>query len=293
MRRRPQQQRDPLGLPLEQLGPQQPSIATTRGDVIEPFLVSGGATFFLVVGDDPPTYDPRPAGFQLVAGVYVPKGRIGFLKQLRVAPFIPPQLADPWTTSGPFTEGGSWRTFDVPFPIRAGGTNGVWTTPFGWEGCFNNVEPPLVSTPAQWTWQLRLCAGDVMAGRAAAFDVTNPLTWQYVQSTPVPINAYPNGLPGYAPGNAWGPQRMQVLQADELDTHVVIPPHTTLCLFTRWSQGLFQPGAALLTEGGYEEIPYGLSLYPLLPSFGQLHGYMQASDNSDASIENALYGWGG
>lgn len=290
MRRRPQIRELEIGQPLEELGPHRRPAATNRGDLIEPFLVSGGATFFL---DFDEAGDPEQAGAQLVASVFVPPGRIGFLKQLRVAPFIPPELSDPWNTAGARVEapgqgGASWRGWQGPPTPRAAGTHGVWSTPFGWESYFDAE-----GFPPQWLWHLRLCDGDVTRGRAALFNVADPLTWPFVQNVPVPLSAYPLGIPGRAPGNAWGPQRMQVIQGDELCTHVVVPPNTTLCLFVQWLQQTFTPRADIFDGEGNTQVAYGPAVYPLLPSFGQLHGYMQAADNTEASTENALYGWGG
>ena len=83
---------------------------------------------------------------------------------------------------------------------------------------------------------------------------------------------------------------MQVLQTDELTAHVMIPPDHTACLFAAWNQTLYQPrvidAATLAIEN------YGINIYPLWPSFGQLFGYTQPT-TTDTAIANAKFGWGG
>jgi hypothetical protein len=258
------------------------------GDVLEPFLVSGGATFFIVTEAPAVVFDARPAGIQLVCSVYVPNGKVGFLKQLRVAPFMPTQLVDPWHTSGIGNTVNSWREFDADGlgPVRPGGQNGVWEAPFGWESYFDSLN--CGEQPPQWTWQLRLVKGNIANDRRA-FDLTDPATWYLVPDIAVPrAPAYDGGIPGAAPSGFWGAQRMQVIQGDELDTHVIVPEDTTLCLFTQWTQQEFQP----LSNDGETVTEYGPAVFPLLPSFGQLHGYMQSAQ-AESAILNAKYGWGG
>jgi hypothetical protein len=227
---------------------------------------------------------------QLVRSLYVPFGKTGFLKQLRVAPFMPPVFVDPWETSGVNNTLTTWRIFPGTSPTRPGGRNGVWETPFGWESYFNSADP--ASFPPQWTWQLRLLQGNIADIRRTRppFSVADPLSWYLVENIAVPLSAYPGGLPGAAPSGFWTPERMQVIQGDELTTHVIVPQNTTLCLFTSWLQGTVQPQAG--ADGEDPDINYGAPEYPLLPSFGQLHGYVQSADR-DSSTENARYGWGG
>jgi hypothetical protein len=260
-----------------------------QGDTPEPFLVSGGATFFIETDAPPTPFQPAAAGVQLVCSVYVPYGRIGFLKQLRVAPFMPTELTDPWETRGIILDDVfSWREFDstTPAPVRPGGTHGVWASPFGWESYFDAIS--CGEQPPQWTWQLRLVRGDVSKDRKP-FSLLDPSSWYLVPNLAVPALAYAGGIPGAAPSGYWGSQRMQVIQGDELDTHVIVPQDTSLCLFTQWTQNPFQPRANV---DGTPRVPYGPEVYPLLPSFGQLHGYVQATDRL-AAYENALFGWGG
>ena len=293
MRNRPSIERR-NSVPAAPQSPGGPPPPPDLGDVIEPFLVCGGATFF--VQSEAAAFDPAPAGVQLVSHVYVPRGYVGFIKQLRVAPFMPAVLVDPWETAGVVAGVGgdattSWHGFDaVPnSPVRPGGRNGVWETPFGWESYFDAAS--CFEQPPQWTWQLRLMQGNAARNRAV-FNILDPATWALIPNLAVPVAGYPNGIPGSAPGGAWGPQRMQVLQGDELDTHVVVPQDHTALLFVQWTQNEFQPQAVVQTDGAQELLPYGDLVYPLLPSFGQLHGYMQAVDRMAAN-ENARFGWGG
>lgn len=283
-----------LGVPLRPPTKTGEVAPPNLGDVIEPFLQAGGATFYIVT-DVGVGFDPRPAGVQLCAHVYVPFGKTGFVKQVRVAPFIPPVLVDPWETSGASgtpDASTSWKGFDdtPATPVRPGGRNGVWETPFGWESYFDVAG--CAEQPPQWTWELRMAQGNIVKDRPAAFSLLDPATWALVPDIAVPLSAYPSGIPGDAPSGFWGPQRMQVIQGDELTTHVVVPENHTICLFTRWTQNRFQPQAYVQTEGSVLLEPIGDSVYPLLPSFGQLHGYMQAA-NRKASVDNALHGWGG
>lgn len=257
--------------------------------VIEPFLVSGGSSFYIDV--DPPPFHPAPAGVQLVTSVYVPRGKLGFVKEIRIAPQMPPVLVDPWVTSGVNNANTTWRAFEGP--SRPGGFNGVWQTPFGWENYFDPTDEE--SIIPQWVWMLTVIRGDINLTRKnlPPFNLADPNSWYLVPNIAVPLAGYPSGIPGAAPSGAWGPQRMQVLQGDKLSTHVVVPEDTTICLFTRWVQSLFQPLAQVPAgEGGSETAPYGDPVYVLLPSFGQLHGYMQAV-SSEESIENSQVGWGG
>lgn len=273
-------------------------IPTQEADCIVPYLVCGGQTFY-TLGDG---FDPREGAVQLLASVYVPRGQVGFVKEIRVAPFMPPALADPWTTTGanPLTipNDANWRYFEGPvqglgaLAAAAAGTNGVWTTPFGWESYFNDG-----GTPPRWRWNLRFLQGsiaEVKGGRKIPeFDSANPASWFLAQDVPVPAAAYAGGLPGTAPGPQWNPQRMQVIQGDKLSTHVPVPPNTTVLLFASWTQAEFTPQAQTGLSGATTEADYALSVYPLLPSFGQLHGYTQGIGSNDATKENALHGWGG
>jgi hypothetical protein len=266
---------------------------TDQGMVIEPFLVSGGASFY--IDNVTPPFHPAVNGVQLVTSVYVPRGKLGFVKEIRVAPFMPPDLYDPWVTSGINNALTSWRAFDASVGVleRPGGFNGVWQTPFGWENYFDLTDEE--SLIPQWVWMLHFVRGDIALIRRnlPPFAVTDPASWYLVPNIAVPVAGYPSGIPGAAPSGAFGPQRMQVLQGDKLSTHVVVPEDTTVCLFTRWSQSLFQPKAITTDEEtGETVVDYGDPLYPLLPSFGQLHGYMQAV-SSEVSIDNSQLGWGG
>lgn len=286
-----------MGTPVAKVAPPGKELASFDGEAIEPFLVSGGLGYYPAIFDEG-TVSPAADGVQLVCAVYVPKGRVGFLKQLRVAPFMPPSLADPWTTLGASGNGWSYRAYDSQniyqqddAIVRPAGTNGVWTTPMGWENYWNAIES---EPPPRWEWHLRLVQGDIsdasVRGPAniGSFDPNNYLTWYLQPNIPVPLAGYPLDIPGSAPGPRWTAQRMQVLQGDELDTHVLVPENTSLCLFTKWSQRLFQPRA----RDANGVLMYGNPVYPLGPSFGQLHGYMQVN-GQPAGNQNAKFGWGG
>lgn len=286
MRRRPEIAH-PSRAVVRPLGPPSPRQPQQQGDTLDGFLASGGQTFFTLQSPGPPLFDPRPNGVQLVTSLYVPEGRVGFVKEIRIAPFIPTELVDPWTTSG--ITGASWRDVlgtQVPAP---GGTNGVWATPFGWESYFNTNHPP-----PSWTWMLRFLPGNIdsLRSKIGPFTLADPATWFLAENIAVPASVYPGGIPGAQPSGFWRPQRMQVLQGDKLNTHVLVPPNTTICLWARWTQDVYQPAASQQTGEGIVNTTYGPTVYPLLPSFGQLHGYVQAADR-DASTENAQFGWGG
>lgn len=280
------------------------------GAVIEPFLVSGGQSWFW----DFDLGNAAAAGVQLVCSVYVPKGKIGFVKQLRCAPFMPSVLAAPWNTSGAAGGAATWPSFNTAGderPIRPPGQNGVWTTPLGWQsyvawtpnGVHFPLQPNFVPT---WTWSLRLLQGGIDSLRAQGDNLPPPndgfisqnvdgLSTETSQQlflqegVAVPLAVYPGGLlPGTAPGPAFADQPVQVLQGDELDLHVMIPEDTSAVLFTKWQQAQTTPIA--YDAGG--RIVYGDPVYPLLPSFGQLAGYMQNAV-SPAALANAQQGWGG
>lgn len=269
------------------------------GDRQEAFLVSGGFILFFQVIDEEFTFDPAPQGWQLLCSYYVPRGRCAWVKQVRVAPFMPSSLAfeaDKITASGDL----AWPTFNgstpqgIPptsstEPQRPDGRNGVWTTPFAWEGYFPANQGGVF--PPSWRWHLRLTPGNALLKRQQQplFNPLDPLTWQWIPDLPVPLAAYPNGLPG-APAAFYPPQRMQVLQADELTNHVFVPEDTTVALFTEWHQQKFTP--AFTTFQGQEvTTQYGPPVYPLLPSFGQLSGYQQTGRGS--ARRNATRGWQG
>jgi hypothetical protein len=291
MRRHPG--RDALGTPPPGVTG-GPPIATELGDAQEAWLVSGGWVFHPFYGEG---FTTGPAGYQLLCYQYVPAGFVGWVKQLRVAPYMPSVLAQPWVTSGAVGGAASWVGFDASLGDlydRPAGQNGVWTTPFGWEGYFDAQD--LAAFPPQWRWQMTLVQGDVARIRAQLppYSVGDPQSWQFVPNIPVPAAAYPQGLPGTAPGKVIGAQRMQVIQSDELTHHVMVPQDTSVCLWARWTQGLYTPRGQ--DQNG--SIVYGSPLYPVGPSFGQLSGYMQALsslyiDKPTASVQNARFGWGG
>lgn len=317
-----------------------PPTVSTAMTVIEPFLVSGGQSYYRYFGTVALEAVER-AGTQLVTSVYIPKGKIGFLKQVRVAPFMPTLFSDPWITSGAAAAGASWRDFnsaddtgspaprDDELPFRPGGQNGVWTTPFGWENYAPWTPDPhdgvgyIPNPPAlipYWAWSIRFIQGDILLLRSSSVNLPpeppapspggeGTETGAYLINnrlvlTPdlaVPAQVYPNGLPGIAPGPAWGANRVQALQSDPANVHAMIPEDTTCCLFTQWRQRAYLSVAGRDVNGriiyspAAESIDPGnnpWSIYPLLPSFGVLGGYMQ-SRSSPAALYNAEKGWGG
>lgn len=296
MRRWPQQPDGWLGPvtpPIPELPgqPRPPTTADTRGDAIRPFFCGDGLPHWIVIVGEVEDFDPRPAGIQLVCSQYVPQGFVGFLKQVRVGPYLPAQLGDPWATVGAL--GPSWRTFNSGPPAfppdRAGATNGIWTTPCGWKSYQWADE---VATVIEWEWLLRVVPGDVAKLRQT-FDPTDPATWAWQPLLPVPLAGYPSGIPAGAIGfGDWGPSPFQVLPDAPLQTHALVPEDSSLCLFTRWRQGTVPTEAAIWNGASVDVEDIGPSVYPLLPSYGQLHGYMQPTQ-SNAGQANAVAGWGG
>lgn len=259
------------------------------GDAMRWWLVSGGATSFLIEEDEGVDFDPIPNGVQLVCSMYVPPGQSGWLKQIRVAPYCPPQLANPWQ-GWP----AHWQSFQqvvvvsaAAQTIRATAQAGVYTTPMGWESYFDQASAILPS----WQWCLKLLPGTIDKARSAfgaagPFSFADPKTWYLTEGIAVPASAYPGGLPFSSPGQHMPPQRMQVIQADELDLHVLIPEDNTLLLFAYWQQDTV---ATYSTDiGGTAAV--GPRIPPLLPTFGQMSGYMQVS-SSEPAQENATKGW--
>jgi hypothetical protein len=311
MRRRPTKDEAPQPGRLPGLtAPQQPPNAPTRqpqtpradqlrpqdaADRQEAWLRSGGFVYFPVYQDEAFLFDPRPSGYQLVSHYYVDQGHAAWLKQLRVAPFMPPVFA--FDQAKDVVLGGSqqfaWPVQDSPASpvlqnyVRPSGHAGVWEAPFAWEA-YTQLDL-LAPVPIRWTWQLRMMPGDVLRGRAP-FSFTDPATWFLAPDIPVPALVYPNGLPG-TPPERYEPQRYQILQGDELTAHVFVPPDTTLCLWTFWEQEPVTPSFASWAGATLKDI-YGPATYPLLPSFGQMSGYQQAADRP-AAMRAALKGWQG
>jgi hypothetical protein len=268
-----------------------PPNASTEADTLEPFLVSGGITWYPPIAEG---FNPGPDGAQLVTYVFVPPGKVGFLKQLRCAPFKPAVLGDPWWTSGAAGGAATWVEMDSSSAIgarRPGAQHGLWETPFGWESYVDFDEEPIGVLP-QWSWSLRMIKGNALQNRnpnnITPFTPTDPQTWYLYPNLAVPASTYAAGIPGDSPGPQWSEQRLQVLPDAPLQTHVMIPQNTTLCLFTRWTQQMVTPMARDVNG----RIIVGSAVFPLLPSFGQLHGYMQ-SLSTPASLANARHGWGG
>lgn len=281
--------------------------ADEQGASIEPWLTANGQTRF-IVEFEPNSFDPRASGIQLVCSQYVPPGRVGFIKQLWVCPFMPAVLVDPWETSGVQQFGGSWRN---PNTVLSGGnsgleyaagTNGYWRTPFGWESYVaDGGEGPAIVP--KWRWVARVVKGNIEKlrradGKTGVFDAQDESTWEWAEGIAVPHTAtiYGGGLPGSPLGYGMaGPQKMQAPPEYPLTAHWMAPEDTTICLFAIWNQAEILPqgadanGAINYTEDGNGNT---LLVYPLLPSFGRMHGYMQASGRGSAE-HNATSGWNG
>lgn len=294
------------GVPLGGGGKTQ---ANDAGALIRPFIFSGGAPYF--VGYDAQHvsgFDPISRGTQLLAHVYVAQGQMGFIKQLRVGPYKPSFIRDPWMTSGIGNTSASWyfleRTETIdPADNRLPQAYGPWEAPMGWENYWTDESEVRPS----WRWSLRYIQGDIFKLRSQQtnippFDPTNPDSFFLVEDVPVPTDdAYPQGLPGDAPGPQFAAQRLQHLPNAPLETHLVVKPDTTILLFAQWEQHVLDPltDADLLATGYNEDLyvnyaPQSTKLqFPLMPSYGQLHGYLQAiSSTSNAALDNTELGWG-
>jgi hypothetical protein len=294
MRRRPLQHGTP---PLGgyDATPVEPQKATAIGSAQEPFLVGGGQTYWWVVPDDITPFDPRPQGIQLVTGVYVPKGKAGFVKRVTIAPTVPSVIGDAFRNGLQWWESENWPLGLYPGAgNRANSANGLWETPMAWEGFFPAPavlpDPPLAVTP-QWHWQVTLLQGDFRVVRenadTPAFNPFVPSSWYLLPSIPVPRPdnfAVPgNGLEGDV-----GLQRFPIMPRDDFSPHWLVPEDHSILLWATWNQ------EALTINSGSANGPNELAteVYPLGPSVGQLSGYFQAVQ-SEAARDNAEVGWGG
>ena len=307
-------------------GPPRYVVATDQSDTILPFLASGGYTFWpsppvsLVRDGVPIDYHDfvKGDGAQLVCAAFIPWGRVGFLKEIRVAPLKASILADVWNTSGitgADAGGGAFGTYQAHREIET--YSGLWDLPMGWEsydwpsslamqGGF--VPDPWLGHLA-WQWQLTVIDKTIQDYKTAAsipkFDPLVPESWYLAESIPVPAATYANGFPGRPIGL---PQRMQVLPGDSLKTHAVVPSNSTICLWARWCQftdtgdpsGLV-PGVRLAYSAtdpaSRVEYPLGglgesIPVPIIGPSIGSLHGYTQPEVSHGSNV-NATTGWGG
>lgn len=267
----------------------------SAGDTIETFVASGGSTFFLRNQMIVPVFDPTLDGVQLITSFYVPRGRTGWIKQIRVAPYCPAPLANPWQ-GWP----ANWQDFEpsgaAASTLRATAQAGLYSTPIGWESYFdaNSGQIP------HWEWTITIIPESLAQARAAAgagpFLLADPTTWYLAENIAVPSSVYrsnlappaPLQLPGRMPGGRFDPQRVQVNPGDPINWHLLIPEQNTALLWARWVQSPTSVRTRDINGGSI----VALDVLPLLPSFGQLVGYTQATD-SPAALDNARHGWGG
>lgn len=312
----------PLALPAPPGAPQF-AVATNQSDALQPFLASGGYTFWAQPAEVAEGWvDPAGDGAQLVSSVYVPNGKVAFLKEIRIAPLKPSILTNVWNTVGVFQQipdpAVPFGTFEAQRETRT--YTGIWDVPLGWEsydvasaGASSGgyIPDPWLGQLA-WQWQLTLVDGPLAAIRSARnippFSFADPVSWFMVESIPVPASVYKGGFPGRPAGPLWSPQRYQVLPGDALHTHVIAPENTTICLWARWcnvvvpSEEDDEIGVTLSyqrTDEGTTSL-YGVpgggedpGKVPIIgPSVGSLHGYMQPVVSHGSNV-NAVLGWGG
>lgn len=275
-----------------------PTTPDSQGDAIEPFLLGGGASYYLEPFSNPAPIEVAANAVQLLASIHVPPGRSAFIKQIVAAPCISPIFADPWR---------GWpATFNErdPGPVPRSSTNraaaqaGLWETPLAWEGYRSETgtgeAPPVPLGPTIWRWHLTAFPGSLDLQRSKLrippFDVANPASWYLVPDEAVPASAYAAGLPGKFINGYIGPQRFQAIPTAPLNVHYACPENTTICLWATWTQGRCTPIMAQGPNGPIQ--PWaGAAEFPLLPSVGRLSGYMQAASRP-AVAQNAAHGWG-
>jgi hypothetical protein len=308
MRRKPVIQRPISGArPRDLASPPSikvPTTPATQGDAIEPWITSGGQTFYYSgweFPDDPPLpglEEPQYGAVQLLAHQYVPKGRAGWIKQIAVAPCAPPILVDPWRG---WDATFNWFSNDSPTPfqtqVRAPAQAGLWETPLAWEGYYAPIPEGGGFKRPLWQWSLSAIPGSLANYRASRnlppFDVTNVNSWWLVPDIAVPDYVYRGGIPGVQLQGNLPPQRMQAMPSDPLLVHIQVPENHTICLWAKWTQFPYYFPRAYQPNGPIN--PWGNEIPPtfvLQPSIGRLVGYMQAASR-DASAINASHGWQG
>lgn len=253
------------------------------GDQVRPFCVSGGLPRWLGVAYDASVPPVEEDGMQLLCSFYVGVGAVGFVKLIKACPYKPSLLHN--SAYAELVPAGEDPDID-PASTRPDSDAGFWTTPFGWE-----AYQPTDGTAPFWQWYLRFFPGTLENIRnprnAAPFAFTDPQSWAYIPSIPVPSFAYQTGLPGYSP-SGWGAQRMQWFGKEAGEVHIPVPEDCTVALFARWAQSPYSPESFGLNGSGISDYP--AQVYPLGPSFGQLVGYTQPLARQAAS-RNAKFGW--
>lgn len=269
-------------MPTQDLDP------TDRGDVLVPFVASGGQTYYASGWGEAPT--PELGAVQLVCMQYVPRGRTGFVKRVMIAPCCPPILSDPWRGWDAFFNWFELSSNPNASRYRAAPHAGIWETPLAWEGYFNSDE-----AKPRWSWSLTIAQGDLLAQRASRglgpFDPADPATFWAVPDVAVPQEAYQGGLIGRAVNGHCSNIRIQAPPRAEIPVHIPIPEDSTVCLWAQWTQTPIAP----LAQGPAGPLALGTGLtwiVPLLPSVGQIVGYYQTS-GSEAAREHGITGWGG
>jgi hypothetical protein len=279
--------------------PESAFVGARRGEAgqnthgVQPMFASGGMAYWL--SDEGAGYFPQADGVQLVTSLYIPKGKQGFLKEIRVAPYCPAPLSDPWLTSGMVNA--SWRAWNRSDEGPDGqqpamGT--LWESPMGWEAAWDHNS----SFPPEWRWSLRFFQGNVTTLRGQgflnipAFSIDDQDSWYLVPSIPVPAAVYAAGLPGSSIGPSWDAQRLQILPRDKVSFHIPVPQDTTVLLFTQWLQDYVWPHGEQGASPAITSQTWSDKLHPIGPSIGSLLGYTQAlgSRAARANLEN---GWGG
>lgn len=258
--------------------------ADADGEALRPWLVSGAFCRHVVI---PGFLDTSLDGVQLVTSVYVPTGYVGFVKGIRIAPFMPAYVAPNWQKApGLEYVAGNLNTLTPQASFS------YWETP-AWE-CFGNFDDP-ESFPPFWRWHLTFVRGTLADNRIFPL-AASPATFRFIPEIPVPRAAYPTGIPGDAAGWNLGDQKVpRVNVTADGSLHVPVPPDTTVCLWSEWRQATFDVNLqrfSVLDPSIDESFLGQQNIVALLPAWGTLAGYMQPR-KAESALANAREGWGG